>query len=630
MAPLTLDQAYQLAVAHTGAGRLAEAEALCRQILTVQPTHAGALHRLGVVALATGHYPAAVDLLSQAVTFLPSEPSFHSDLGAACRLVGQFDRAASSLRHAVALDPNLPDPHLNLAELLTLLGQPREALESARHGVALRPDYALAHNNLGTVLATLGEQAAALDAFQRAVALQPGFPEAWCNAGTALSELGRLPEASAAFARAIALRPAYPEACHGLGHCQLKLQQWELAMASFQRALSLDPHQARSHNGLGQVCLEIGRSDEALQHCRRAIELQPDLAEAHGNLAVAHTALGEFAAAHQSYRRALQLRPDFPALRWNRSLLLLLEGEYEEGWREYEQRRFIPGSPAAVHASRTPSWTGQPITGQTLIVHAEEGFGDTVHFARYLPLLRERAAAARVIFVCQPEMVALLASIGPAVEVVAQSRSGETESPAADWHALLQSLPLLLEKYRPLRTGGPYLEADSARRAGWRSRLNGNTGLRVGLAWAGNPAHRNDRARSIDAAHLLPLLQVPGATFYSLQVLPRGDSAALLCGHGLIDHTVEIRDFADTAALIAELDLVISVDSAAAHLAGALGRPVWTLLPAVPDWRWGLQRENTPWYPSMWLFRQSQPGDWRGVIQRVAAEVEVLARTVGE
>ncbi len=300
--------------------------------------------------------------------------------------------------------------------------------------------------------------------------------------------------------------------------------------------------------------------------------------------------------------------------------MLLLAGQYEEGWHEYEWRWLCASHAHRQRRFSVPRWDGQPAPGRTILVHAEQGFGDALQFVRYLPLIIERAGGSGIILECRPEQASLFKQFeSPRMRVVERSASDET-LPPFDLHLPLLSAPLTLREFAPLPAKAPYLVADSKLRDRWRRRLGCEAKFRVGLAWAGDPGHGHDRRRSIPPEKLSPLLEVPGIEFVSLQVA--GDPLpAKLADSGIRDFRKEIADFSDPAALIAELDLVITVDTATAHLAGALGRPVWVLLPFVPDWRWGVAREDSPWYPSMRLFRQFEPGEWDDVVQRVIAEI---------
>jgi tetratricopeptide (TPR) repeat protein len=419
----------------------------------------------------------------------------------------------------------------------------------------------------------------------------------------------------------VQLRPDYADALNNLGLALAQDGQHEAAFAAFERARVLEPNSPGTLNNLGRMLQKIGRWTESIAAFDQAIALRPAYAQAHANRGASLLAQGEWEAALSALRIATELRPDFADAWWNIAFVKLLQGHFEEGWRLFEWRLRCRGYSGQRRVFRVPAWTGEPAPKQTILVHAEQGFGDTIQFLRYVPLVRKRAGAAKVLLECQPELLRLIQGtkrVG--MEVVAAPRGEEGESSLEfDRHIPLLSVPLAMKQFEPLAMDKPYLRAEAKLSTAWRKRLGKTQGLRVGLVWSGRKTHEGDRERSIEPDRLLPLLRAPGVQFYSLQVEPDAKSLATLVEAGLHDLTAGIADFADTAALIAELDLVITVDTAAAHLAGALGKPVWTLLASVPDWRWGLESEDTPWYPTMRLFRQKVTGDWAEVIQRVVA-----------
>jgi len=595
MAALSLEQAFQLALTHHRAGRLAEAESIYRQILAHQPNHADARHLLGAIAL----------------------------------MVGRLDQALEWIRGAIGLRPEVPAYHGNLGETYRRLGRDEEALASFQRALSLAPDYVEALNNLGCTLAKLGRYEEAIDRLKRAVALQPDYADAWANlAKTCLDgarSSGGRTEAVVFARRAVELRPAFGEAWHHLGCALAEQGEWTESLAALRRSLELQPRSAEVLNNLGQTLLELAQRepgpnrpqlDEAMACFQQAAAWNPILAEAHANLGAMLSEAVEFDAALASYREALRICSDFAPAHLNYALLLLQLERYAEGWREHEWRWLCPHFARARRQFAAPPWDGTEGRNRTVLIHAEQGFGDTLQFFRYWPMVAERAG--EVILECQPELVRLLAAnVGPGVEVVARQGLDEAGLPAFDAHLPLLSLPLVLNRCDPresLPGGAAYLQAEPELRNVWRVRLGARKGLRVGLVWSGNPDHRHDYRRSISLAQMASLQQTPGIEFHSLQ-----KSASAF--EGLADWSSYLTDFAETAALVAELDLVVSVDTSVAHLAGALGRPVWLLLPFIPDWRWGRGREETPWYPTMRLFRQPERGDWDSVVQRVAAEL---------
>ena len=387
----------------------------------------------------------------------------------------------------------------------------------------------------------------------------------------------------------------------------------EEAVAAFALTLSVTPDDAEAHLNCGNAFAELDDAAQAEQHIRRAIACDPAMAEAHASLGHLLASLGRLPEAIAANEAAIALRPDFTTAHWNQGVAHLLGGDMEAGWQQYEwrKRRF----PASFANPPGPQWDGGALDGRTILVLAEQGFGDAIQFARYLPMLAYRGA--QVVLQCASPLVKLLGAM-PGVTAVPRG-----QLPPYDCWVDQMSLPLLFgTTLSTVPSPGGYLRPDPVRAERWERRLP--NGLRVGLVWAGNPRHSNDRRRSIPAAALAPIVTAGRSTLVSLQEGPRARDVAKL--FGVTDHSGRLTDWAETAAAVSAMDLVITVDTAMAHLAGALGIPVWLMLPYAPDWRWMLGRNDTPWYAGMRLFRQEQPGDWPGVAKRVATELMAISR----
>jgi len=469
-----------------------------------------------------------------------------------------------------------------------------------------------------------GRLAEAEEACRRILAVQPGSLRTTVLLGNTLSDLARWPEAVAAFQRALQIAPDRPEIPFNLGNTYARAGDADKAIASYQQALALSPEFRKAHTNLGNVLMECDRLEEAISHFRRALALQPDGPEMHYNLGVALSRSAQWDETIARFQRAIDLKPDYADPHWALAPVLLRLGRHEEGWRILTRHGQCPEPAVPQRDFAAPKWDGSPAEGQTILIHEEQGHGDAIQFLRYVPFIRARARAGRVIVECPAPLKRLVRQSGSFGAEIVDRDAPATPLPSFDRHIPFLDLPSALGQWEPLPMVEPYLQADSTSRALWREKLGIRSHLRVGLSWAGNPRHRNDRHRSMPPERLLPLLHLPGITYYTLQIKPSTGQPRSLMEVGLIDLTGDITDFADSAALLAELDLVITVDTAVAHLGGALGRPVWTLLPFVPDWRWGLEREDTPWYPTMRLFRQPAPGDWDSVIHRVVAELSKL------
>jgi Tfp pilus assembly protein PilF len=504
----------------------------------------------------------------------------------------RHEDALASFDRAIALRPDHAEPYYNRARLLAGLQRQEEALASYDRAIALRPDYAEAHYNRANVLAGLRRHADALAGYDRAIALKPDHAEAYANRGHVLADLRRYAEALASHDRAIALKPDYADAYVNRGVVLARLQRHAEALANVDRAIALQPDDAEAYFNRGRLLADLQRQQEALVSYDRAIALRGDYAEAH----------------------------------WNQSHCLLALGRFDRGWRLFEWRNKLD-TPGGTRAFARPVWLGEAsIAGKTLFIHWEQGLGDTLQFCRYAGLAQ--ALGAQVVLSVQDPLRKLLGTLGPEVNVI-----GGNETPVEfDYHCPMMSLPgAFRTTLETIPRATPYLAADAAAVAAWRGRLAALVGLRVGLCWAGNPrrdhpsAHAVDQRRSITLAQFAPLAAVTGASFVSLQ---KGEAAAQAATPPtclpMHDWTNELTDFADTAALIEALDLVITVDTAVAHLAGALGKKVWILNRHDACWRWLLDRDDSPWYPTARLFRQPTPGDWDSVIAEVAVALREL------
>ncbi len=494
-----------------------------------------------------------------------------------------------------------------------LLEQKRyDEAEEALHTLAARaPNRPLTWFMLGRIRHARGDLDAAIDFLRKAVALEPRLTPAHSDLGIFLQGQGRLDEAEACFRRALALDPRFAEAMSNLGAVLAERGRLEEASGWYRRAIGERGDFADAHNNLGAALSKLDRSSEAEALHRRALALKPDFADAHYNLGVALQEQGRFDEALASYTQAVKLKPEMVDPRWNRALLLLLMGDYAEGWREHEWRWRRKQQPPRRFPQ--PLWGGEAAAGRAILLHAEQGIGDALQFLRYVPLVAARAGSV-IVQVQRPLYRLAAATLGGRAQVIAE---GDT-LPAFDLHCPLLSLPLAFgTTVETIPAALPYA-VDAAAAARWRARI-GDGEFKAGLVWAGNPQHKNDRNRSVAIERLRPLFGVPGVTWFSLQVGARAGDLARLPAGTLTDLSDGLTDFAETAAAIANLDVVIAADTAAAHLAGSLGKPVWIMLPYVPDWRWLLGRDDSPWYPSARLFRQPARGDWENVISRVAA-----------
>ncbi len=516
--------------------------------------------------------------------------------------------------------------HFDALHLLGLLkhqtGKAGEAYRLITAALAVNPRSADARANLGLVLHALKRDADALASFDQALALEPDHVEALNNRGTALLNLNRPAEALAAFDRLLAAHPRHLEAQVNRANALLEVDRVEEAIAAYDAVLAVHPGHAGAHFNRGNALVRRDRFEEAVAAYDRALAIAPGYVKAHTNRGLALRALNRHQEALASYSRAIALEKDVADAHLNAAHALLTLGDFARGFAAYEWRWKIAALAPHRRTFRQPLWLGtSPIRDKTILLHAEQGLGDTIQFARYATLLAR--AGATVALEVAPALKQLLSGVDGAARVLAQGEA----LPPFDMHCPLASLPLAF-KTEPTSIPAeiPYLAASAERMEKWRARMDGLARPRVALAWAGNAAHANDRNRSIPLARLAPLWSTEGASFISVQRDVRETDAGVLTSAPRLLHLGdELSDFADTAALLALADLVVSVDSAVAHLAGAMGRPVWILLPFSPDWRWMLARDDSPWYPTARLFRQPAIGDWESVIERLRRELTKAA-----
>ncbi|MBB6254751.1 tetratricopeptide repeat protein [Nitrospirillum iridis] len=531
---------------------------------------------------------------------------------------GDLAGVEAACRRALGLDPRQPAFLHVLGLVAQARGQSAIAAELIGEALALKPDDSAMHGNLGIALAKLGRMEEAEAAYRRAITLRPDNADAHSNLGNVLRHHGRWEEAEAEYRHALALRPSFAEAHSNLGNVLRQREDLVGAEAAYRQALALKPAYPEALYNLGNVLLEQGRTADAVALYRAALTLNPRLVEAHNNLGSACKALGDMDGAIAGYQAALAVDPRYAEARYNLSLAWLGLGDYARGWALYEWRWASPDFRPHRRPFPQKTWRGEPVPQATLLLHAEQGFGDTLQFCRYIPLA---AARCRRVVVEVPQALLRLLRDSPAltaaaeVEIIARG----TPLPEFDLHCPLMTLPLALDtRLETVPADVPYLTAPAA------APVDTGPGPRVGLAWAGNPTYKPDRRRSLTRTQVEALVAAcPGVTFHSLQKDP--DAAGGL-PDGVIDRMGAVSDFADTAALIQSLDLVISVDTSIVHLAGALGRPVWLLNRFDSDWRWLRGRDDSPWYPTLRQFRQEMPGDWAGVLSRVAAAVAVWPR----
>jgi tetratricopeptide (TPR) repeat protein len=603
--------------------RFEEALASYDRLLKLQPDYAEAFLNRGDTLHELKRFEEALASYDRALKLRPDYAEALANRGNTLHELKQFEEALASYDGALKLRPRYAEALSNRGNTLHELKRFEEALASYDGALKLRLDYAEALSNRGTTLRAMKRFEEALASYDGALKLRPDYAEALSNRGNTLYELKRFEEALASYDRAVKLRPDYAEALSNRGTTLHELKRFEEALASYDGALKLRPDYAEALSNRGSTLDELKRFEEALASYDRAVELRPDFAEPLSNRGNTLRAMKRPEEALASYDRALKLRPDYAEALFNEALCHLLIEDFDRGWEKYESRWETKQLRTVKRSFVQPLWTGRDdVRGKTILLYAEQGFGDAIQFCRYVPLVAERGA--RVILEVQRPLQELMTTLISGAQIVSRG----DPLPDFDMHCPLLSLPLAFgTRLETIPSTALYQRVSPQALAHCDARLASRKHrARIGLAWSGNPAHTNDHNRSIGLGSLLSFLDID-ATFVSLQKDVRPDDATVLRNQSdLLHFGDQLETFADTAALISTLDLVISVDTSVAHLAGALAKPVWLMLPFNADWRWLLDREDSPWYPTVRLFRQDETRAWDSVIARVRAALHEFVR----
>ncbi|MGD0848363.1 tetratricopeptide repeat protein [Bradyrhizobium sp.] len=584
--PPTPAELFQAGIQHLAAGERVDAQLCCQRALEIDPGFADALHLLGLIALQAQDYDPAVEWLARAIR-LDAKPDYLVTLGTCLKLSGRRD----------------------------------EALKVFDKAVQLKPDCAGLWTHLAGALATCERHADAILAYQQALKLNPQHWDAAFHGAVLLHRVERFEEALAHFNLCEQLRPDHAATLQARARTLRALKQLEACLADLERADALSPGDPFTCNNLGDALVGLGRYEEGLAWYSKALALLPDHAEILVNRGFALTQLHRFDEAIEAFRRAVAADPTNARAAYELAHLLLQTGDFEQGWAAREARWRMPGFSAEYPRFSQSKWLGEEdVAGKTILVHIDEGLGDALQFARFIPMLAARGA--RVILVVQDALVSLLSGLQGVAECVPFSASVAGRLPPFDLHCPLMSLPLALAARLATIPPPPALSPlPPARVAAWEHRLGSRDRLRIGLVWFGNPLQGNDRNRSMPLATLLPLLDL-NARFVSLQKDPRPNDKALLNGRpDILDVSDGLTDFVETASLVSCLDLVITVCTSVAHLSATIARPTWVMLPYVADWRWMNNRDDSPWYPSVRLFRQDETRDFARVVARIRAEL---------
>jgi len=662
----TVSEVFRSAVEKHRAGQWQEAESQYRRVLEQEPRHANALNLLGLIGWQSGRYAEAVEYLRKALEIDPAQAAIHGNLAEAYRGLGMFAEGIASYQQAARLQGEALLVHYNLGTLCQQAGRLDEAAAAYQRVIDLQGDHAAAWHALGTLREQQGRLAESRQCYQRAIDAMPLEVLGYLSLGDSYKRQGDLKAAAAAYAQGAAAQPQSADAQFKLGNVRQIEHDWPQAIACYRRAIELNADYAEAWCNLGNALRESGDLTEAISALEHAVDLQPGMAAALSNLGVALQDSARFSEAQQFFQRAIDVDPQRAEFHFNlgtvlkdqgrvrealghyeralqeqlgyaqaicsRGMALLSLGDFSQGWADYERRVECPQFDTLSFPQ--PRWRGEPLAGRTLLVHCEQGLGDTLQFIRYVHSARDRAGVGTLVVAVQQILLPLLQQSG-FTDLVRK----EGPLPPFDVHIPLMSLPAVLgTTLDTLPRDVPYLLADAARVSAWRQQLqigdaasSGEKALRVGIAWQGRTNYRGDRLRSIPLTEFAPLAALPGVRLFSLQKGPGSEQLASLAGHFHVTDlgsTLDLSDgaFLDTTAVMQNLDLVVTSDTAIAHLAGALGVRVWVPLTFAPDWRWLIDREDSPWYPTMRLFRQRQLGDWAEVFGRIAGELAMLPR----
>lgn len=611
-----LQQMLSAAMAHHQAGSLAEAEALYQRVLAAMPNQPDALHLLGVLWHQTNRSAQGLELIDRSVSIAPNFASLNN-LGDVLRSAGRVRDAIVCFNRSIQMKSDAADPYSNMALALLDLGQMKEAEKYLTRASQLAPNRVDLLLRLCLVRHTLGDPHGAVLAGQRAAELAPQASESWSNLGLALASANKFDQAFQALNRALELTPQRAEVHHNLGYAYSRAGKIAEAEAAYKKALEINPSFVGAQRNLAALYDESNNIPASIEALNRSLEMWPQDLEGWTNLSSLLRRSKDYEGAVRAADRALQINPSHPNGHGNRGLAMLSTGEYEKGFADYEWRWQCDDFSTPKRDFTQPMWDGSDPKGRKIFVHSEQGYGDILQFSRYIPMLEARGAT--VYFEVLLQLRTLMQSLKGNIKIVL----GGTKAPDFDLHVPLLSLPRIFKTtFQSIPAQVPYLSVDPVKLDQWKQKISTIDGRKkVGLIWAGNV--KPDASRTCPLAQLAPLGSVDGVTFVSLQKRegPHSNDTPP-AGFRMVDVAGDLKDFGDTAAAMLNLDLVLTIDTAASHLAGAIGKNAWVMLPWAADWRWLDNRSDSPWYPTLRLFRQPTRGDWPAV----AAQLEQALR----
>lgn len=621
-----ITEQLKLAERHRKAGRLREASEVASAILRDHPQQADALNFLAVVSLETGQLQYATQFIQHAMAIRSDNAADFRVLGSILRRQGKRNEAIEAFRRCIHVAPHDPIAYFNVGNVLQDKGQFTEAVVAYKMALKFDPRHAAACHNLGQSLERLGQVGLAADWYRKAIKLKPDFVEARVDLGNALAAQGKLKLASSIYVQALRYDPKCLKAHNNLGSLLSRQGNYKAAVTSYRQALRIAPNDVRVWNNLGNMFTKLDRFEQAEKCYEKAIAIEPGYVRAYFNRGNLQLRRGQLDEAIRQYELALEIDPQYAQAHLQRAHVWLLRGDFQRGWPELQWRLKIPGGHVAMPPLPQPRWDGGPLQGKTILLYTERNIDDTLQFVRYAPMVKQRGAT--VVLACPPAWQPLLSSC-PGIDTIV---TGQDESlPEFDVHAPLMSLPGTVETtLETIPSDVPYLYAEPQRKAAWREKLADRSRLQVGVAWQSHIGNGHDLARAIPPELFSVLADAPSVQLVCLQQGPGAKRLASLRQRFAmteldIDAGEEGTELVEMAAVIANLDLVICPDVAVAHLAGALGVAVWVALSCRPNWRWQLERDDCPWYPTMRLFRQSPSGNWDDVFQKLASALRQRA-----
>ena len=609
------DRLFQQAMILLNQGRLGQSREILENVVKLNPNQFDAFNLLGIIAAQLKELELAEELFDKAIKLNPNKSTFYCNRGNVLKELKLYDKALIQYDKAIVLNKDYALAYLNRSIALSELNQYEEALKSSAAAIRIKFDYAEAYYQHGIILTELKRYEEALHSYDKAIVLKPHYAEAYSNRGVVLKELKRFEESLASYEKAIGFKPDYAEAYSNRGLVLNEFKRFEEAKQSYNKAIELKVDYAEAYFNLANVLSEMKRFEESLENYDKAIKLKNDYVKAYLNRGNVLANTEYFNLALTSYDKVIELNNDYFKAYWNKALLLLLLQDYKNGWHLYEWR-WKSLQKNEYRNFPQPTWLGtESLEKKTILLHAEQGLGDTIQFCRYAALVKR--IGARVLLEVPESLMKLLQGL----DGIDQLIEAGTDLPAFDYQCPLLSLPLAFKtEVNSIPSSTAYIKSSADKLDTWNQRLGAKSKPRIGLVWSGSPTHTNDHSRSLALADLINDLP-NGFEYVSLQKEVRDSDKETLANSDIKHYGEKLVDFTDTAALCDLMDLVISVDTSVAHLSAALGKPTWILLAFNPDWRWMLNRDDSPWYESVKLYRQGEDRQWDAVLERVAIDL---------